>query len=101
MSNKFNIVLATLLLASVQLSAILIKADAPACVSQSSYSEFLNALRNNDKAGVGRLIMNQECFIVTAGTSYGVVNKGSSLSLIRVYWDQNGYKLWTATRAIQ
>lgn len=81
------------LLASSHLSALIVKNQIPGCFTQSSLSEFLNAIGNRDTAGMGRLIMKQECFLIQPGTSYGVVKKQSSISLIRVYWDSDGYKL--------
>lgn len=85
----------------LDLNAAIMKIQTPGCTSQSSLSEFANAVNSGDKAGMMRLILNQECFIVEKGTSYGLVNKQANMSLIRVYWDTNGYKLWVPTKAIQ
>ncbi len=89
------------LLFSVQLVAAIIKVQSPGCISQSSLNEFSNAVQSGDQAGMIRLVLNQECFVIKPGTSYGLINKQSSKSLIRVYWDSNGYKLWVPTKAIQ
>jgi hypothetical protein len=101
MNKKIILCVLFCLFGSTQASAITMKNQSPGCFSQSSLSEFSNALKSGDKTGGMRLIMNQECFFIESGTPYGVINKQSSMSLIRVYWDANGYKLWVPTRAIQ